>query len=190
MINSPKLETKKLMIKLLSLEHTPEIPSYYSRNKSFHAATDPKRPIDFYTLLHQEKSILQALDEYETGKSVKLVITYKDVPTEVIGSISLSQIFRGPFQACFLGFSLDETAQKKGLMFEALTSIIAYAFDELNLHRIMANHLIENRRSESLLKRLGFSVEGKANEYLFIAGAWRDHVLTSLINSNWKDTAP
>jgi ribosomal-protein-alanine N-acetyltransferase len=44
----------------------------------------------------------------------------------------------------------------------------------------MANYRPENERSGRLLQRLGFAREGYARDYLFIDGAWRDHVLTSL----------
>jgi len=53
-------------------------------------------------------------------------------------------------------------------------------FESLRLHRVQANHLPENLRSARLLQRLGFRVEGSAHAYLFINGAWRDHVLTAL----------
>jgi ribosomal-protein-alanine N-acetyltransferase len=57
----------------------------------------------------------------------------------------------------------------------------------LNLHRVMANYLPENERSARLLARLGFCIEGQANAYLQIAGAWRDHILTSLVNAQWHE---
>ena len=40
--------------------------------------------------------------------------------------------------------------------------------------------------SGNLLKRLGFVVEGYARDYLMINNQWQDHVLTSLINSQWE----
>jgi [ribosomal protein S5]-alanine N-acetyltransferase len=67
-------------------------------------------------------------------------------------------------------------------MFEALTVVIAYAFNDMGLHRIMANYIPTNERSGRLLRRLGFVVEGYARDYLFLAGNWQDHILTSLIN--------
>jgi ribosomal-protein-alanine N-acetyltransferase len=72
-------------------------------------------------------------------------------------------------------------------MSEALERAIRYLFDDLLLHRIEANHMPSNTRSAKLLARLGFEREGYARDYLFIDGAFRDHVLTSLTNRALRD---
>ena len=59
---------------------------------------------------------------------------------------------------------------------------LKYAFNELELNRVMANYMPGNERSGNLLKKLGFSEEGLAKKYLKINGRWEDHVLTSLVN--------
>ena len=103
-----------------------------------------------------------------------------------MGQCTFSGIARGPFQAAYLGYGLDHRAVGKGLMTEALQAAIRYCFDQLNLHRIMANYMPTNVRSADLLKRLGFVPEGYARDYLFLAGQWQDHILTSLTNASWK----
>jgi len=56
---------------------------------------------------------------------------------------------------------------------------------------VQANARPENARSLRLLDRLGFEREGYARQYLFIDGAWRDHVLTALRAPDWPvDRAP
>ena len=75
-------------------------------------------------------------------------------------------------------------------MYEAAKLAIHYALYELRLHRIMANYLPTNERSARLLRRLGFVVEGYARDYLYINGAWRDHILTSLTHSKWGEDLP
>ena len=70
-------------------------------------------------------------------------------------------------------------------MYEALETAIQYMFEQQNLHRIMANYMPSNEKSSALLKRLGFTIEGKAKKYLFINGCWEDHILTSLTNDQW-----
>ncbi|WP_209313631.1 GNAT family N-acetyltransferase [Jannaschia formosa] len=67
-------------------------------------------------------------------------------------------------------------------MSKILSAALAHVFDELDFHRVMANHLPENERSARLLSRIGFEREGYAKSYLKIAGRWRNHVLTSKPN--------
>ncbi len=69
-------------------------------------------------------------------------------------------------------------------MREILEAGINYAFEELKLHRIMANYIVENDRSGRLLASLGFETEGVAKSYLKINGRWQDHQLTSKLNPN------
>jgi ribosomal-protein-alanine N-acetyltransferase len=123
---------------------------------------------------------------FETGSAVMLFVFPKDDPTEVIGQVSYSSIVRGPADMCMVGYALAAKAQGHGYMQEALTASLAYVFEHLNLHRVMANFMPHNIRSNAVLRRLGFTVEGYARDYLFVDGEWRDHVLTSLTNPNWK----
>ena len=81
-----------------------------------------------------------------------------------------------------LGYSVDARAEGKGIMTEALTALVAFAFGSLELHRIQANYMPSNERSGRVLKKLDFDVEGYARDYLFLGGAWRDHILTARLN--------
>lgn len=103
-------------------------------------------------------------------------------PERVIGRINYTQIARGPFQSCMLGYAIDHAHEGRGLMREALEATIGHVFAVLKLHRIQANYVPGNVRSGRLLERLGFVREGLAKDYLFIDGAWRDHVLAARLN--------
>jgi ribosomal-protein-alanine N-acetyltransferase len=99
---------------------------------------------------------------------------------------SLTNIVRGPFQACYMGYSVSEKYQGKGLMKDLCLHVIDYAFNELGMNRVMANYMPDNHRSAALLTKLGFVKEGFAKNYLLINGNWEDHILTSLLNSHQK----
>ncbi len=124
-------------------------------------------------------------DHHEDRGLVLVAVAREDPRGPVLAEIQFSNVVRGAFQACHLGYKLDGACEGQGLMAEALTAAIAYVFEEMRLHRVMANHQPTNERSGRLLRRLGFVVEGYARDYLRIGGAWRDHVLTSLINERW-----
>ena len=116
---------------------------------------------------------------------VLLVKQEQRVP--IIGVANLSNIVRGAFQAAHLGYSIDARHEGQGYMHEALEGLIEYVFEDLGLHRIMANYQPTNTSSARLLERLGFVKEGHARQYLRIAGEWQDHVLTSLIRPEPAD---
>ena len=103
-----------------------------------------------------------------------------------IGDIALSEIVRGAFQACYLGYRIGAGYEGQGYVAESIARVVEYAFNALKLHRIMANYMPSNNRSAAVLRRCGFTVEGLARDYLRINGEWRDHVLTSRINPQWR----
>lgn len=102
----------------------------------------------------------------------------------LLGYLNFNEIVRGVFQACYMGYALAESAQGRGYMTEAARAGIDFIFKQVGLHRVMANYMPHNARSAAVLQRLGFTIEGTAREYLYLAGAWQDHVLTSLTNPN------
>lgn len=134
-----------------------------------------------------EKRLKKWIKECEDGKSVRFFIRPKDDSNKVIGFCNFTQIFHGAFQACYLGYKIDYEYEGKGLMFEALEASIKYVFEELSLHRLMANYMPINTRSAKLLYRLGFIIEGYAKNYLLINGQWEDHILTALSIEQWRN---
>ncbi|NBU20653.1 GNAT family N-acetyltransferase [bacterium] len=185
-METPVLETNRVIIKLLEPEISNLVLQYYLRNKESFAATESLRPSNFYTLAYWTEQAKKSLLEFKNDQAVRFCLFDKLHPDKMIGTVNFTQIFRGPFQACYLGYALDKKSEGKGLMTEALAKAIQYMFDELNLHRVMANYLPDNARSARVLEKLGFVIEGRAQKYLFINGDWREHILTSLTNDNWR----
>ena len=95
--------------------------------------------------------------------------------------ITVQSIVRGFFQSCSVGYWLAETAQGRGLATAALREVTELAFRDLRLHRIQAETLPHNERSQRVLRRLGFEAYGTAKSYLKIAGTWQDSNLYQLL---------
>ena len=147
---------------------------------------------DFFTEDFWADRLAFAVEEFHADRAVRFVLqpgdTHADaVAAPVWGTINYTNIVRGAFHACHLGYQVARAQQGQGLMAEALTVTNAFMFDAMRMHRIMANYRPENERSRRLLERLGFVREGLAREYLFIDGGWRDHVLTSLTHPAYDD---
>ena len=58
--------------------------------------------------------------------------------------VHLSQISRGVFLSCFLGYHMDQDFLRKGYMTEAVAAVVDYAFGPLGLHRVEANVMPRN----------------------------------------------
>jgi len=183
-----RIQTQNLILRLPELTDVPEILRYFKENESHLSAFDPKKPDGFYTESFWQTKILKHHEAFHADQSVRLYLFNSKNNTEILGTLEFSQIVRGPFQACYLGYGIAKKYEGKGLMYEGIKAAIDYAFGDLNLHRIMANHLPDNHRSAKLLQRLGFVRECVAQRYLRINGSWRDHVLNSLTNESWKET--
>lgn len=182
----PVIRTERLLLTLPPTETAPRMLVHLKENREHLSRWTPPTPAGYYTVPYWRERFISAREEFKRGQSMRLVLFSREESEEgdVIGVCNFSNIIRGAFHACYLGYHLDQRAEGRGLMQEALTAAIEYAFESLRLHRIMANYLPVNERSGNLLKRLGFVVEGYARDYLLIGGRWQDHILTSLTNPN------
>ncbi len=186
--SAPILDSKRLALRPLRAADVPRVVEFAKYNKEHFANSGPLPPSGYYSEQFWEEKAAE-LDEAEHhGISLHRLLYLRDSSDlRVVGKCAFSAIQRGPMQAAFLGYGLDQRFVGQGYMEEALRAIIPYVCGPLNLHRIMANYMPSNARSGAVLKRLGFEEEGLARNYLRINGQWRDHVLTSLTNENWVE---
>lgn len=176
------LQTERLELQPPDPSIDSHMLAYMLRNQAFLQEWDPLRTADYYTLETQQSLIMSDLLQMESGQLSKFCIYKRGAPHRMIGTVALSNIVRGVFQSCHLGYRLDQEEVNKGYMTEAVSRVISYAFDELKLHRIEANIMPRNTSSLKVVERLGFCPEGVARKYLRINGKWEDHIHMVLIN--------
>ena len=177
------LQTPRLLLAEPGPDDAPRLLAYAVENNDALAPWEMIRSDLYFTLDHWSKQTSVIRDQIRAGTRAQFLFLDKSAADgPLVGQCALTEIVRGPFQAAYLGYSLDRKAYGQGFMHEALSAVIDYAFDELKLHRIMANYMPSNGRSGRVLRRLGFTVEGYARDYLKIAGRWEDHILTALTN--------
>jgi ribosomal-protein-alanine N-acetyltransferase len=177
----PRLETDRLLLTVPPRSAAPRLVQYLLENREHFSRWSPRAGPDALTVPYWESRLEVARSECLNGRSAHFYLFRRgDEAGGIVGQCSFSEIVRGAFQACYLGYRIAAREEGQGLMEEALRAAIPWALDALSLHRIMANYVPTNERSGRLLRKLGFTVEGYARDYLFIDGAWRDHVLTSI----------
>ncbi len=120
--------------------------------------------------------VFWARKTYESGKGLPLFIIRRDDQV-LLGAITLDNIRRGPSVSATLGYWIGAEYARLGYMSDAIEALTHYAFTQLDLSRLEAATLPENKASRGLLEKTGFKYEGVAQSYLQIAGRWRTHVL-------------
>jgi ribosomal-protein-alanine N-acetyltransferase len=183
----PRIVTERLTIAIPEPPLAREMLAYQKRNAAHFTRWTPPRPQAFYSIEYWERRLESYVEEWRKGRAARFALHEKGAPDVIVGTCGLSEISLGAFRGCLLGYGIDEASQGKGLMLEAVTAVVRFAFDVLRLHRVMANYMPTNEHSGALLKRAGFTVEGYARDYLFIDGRFRDHVLAAITNTALDD---
>jgi len=184
--------TERLVLRASESAFAQAAADFYCRNREAHARWNPPLSDSMFSVEGQRQRLTDAVSAATAGTGFGWWLFAPDAPNVALGQIHLSQITRRAFHNAMLGYAIDAAHEGRGLMREALAAAVADAFGpRLRLHRVQANVRPENIRSLALLSRLGFEREGLAREYLFIDGAWRDHVMTAKLNPQWPaDEAP
>ncbi len=150
-------------------------------SRSFHRRWEPLPPRGLPAVCPQRFAMFRKRSELNERL---LICRLED--GALAGTISLSQIVRGPFQSAFLGYWIGAPFQRRGYMSEAVSLILRHAFRTLKLHRVEANIIPSNAASIGLIRRAGFRSEGVARRYLKIAGRWQDHEHWVVLAEEWR----
>ncbi|MFN2588791.1 MAG: GNAT family N-acetyltransferase [Actinomycetota bacterium] len=150
-----------------------EMVAVLQRNRAFLAPFEPVRPEADFTLAGQRAALRALEDARAAGTTYGFAI--RTASGELVGMITLSQVFRKSFQSCYLGYWVAEEHNGRGFATRAVELAVDHAFDDLALHRVQANVMTKNPRSARVLQKAGFRREGLALRYLQIAGRWEDH---------------
>lgn len=154
-------------------EHVPALVAAYRRNAEHLAPYEPRRSPAFFTEDGQAGVVAAQLASVAQGHSVAWVLTFAG---DVVGRFNLNNVVRGALCSAALGYWVDAQHQGRGLATRAAEAGCEVA-RALGLHRVEAGTLVHNTASQRVLEKAGFERYGLAPKYLFIAGAWQDHVL-------------
>ena len=84
-----------------------------------------------------------------------------------------------------IGITISHLQQKKGFAKEAMLSILAFLFEEKNLHRVVETVDTENTASINLLESVGFKQEGHFIENIYFKGKWGSEFQYAMLKREW-----
>ncbi|MGD8190806.1 GNAT family N-acetyltransferase [Brevibacillus ginsengisoli] len=180
-----KLIAEHIHIRPLGIEDAEELLELRMVNREFLRPFEPIQTEAHYTLDVQREIISKSSHDWEQGMSYGFGVFQNDT-NELIGRVNLSNVVRGAWQSCTLGYFMDHHQNGQGFMTEAVRLVLEFAFEHNNLHRVQAAVMPRNLPSIRVIEKSGFLFEGLAKYYLHINGVWEDHNVYSLTREFWK----
>ncbi len=177
----PVLRTKRLVLR----EVTSKDAQWYFRHFNIWEIVDGQEypgPKDLKTARRELK--LYFTDNFANDTGIRWGITLKG-SDELIGSAGLYKWIKKTSQV-ETGYDLDPKYWDQGIMTEAMTAIVQYAFQVMKVNRIEALVSPRNKGSLELVRRLGFRKEGTLREHDFYDGKFTDDFLFSLLKRDWR----
>ena len=176
------LKTKKVDLRAPHYSDFDQWRHLRENSKTFLELWEPKRGNDFFKRKAFNNRVRWAKKSSQADQAYQFFIF--DKTQTLLGSITIENIRKGPSNAATLGYWLGKEHTGKGFMREAVLTIIDFSFNTLNISRLEAATLPENKSSRGLLERVGFKYEGVGQSYLQINGRWRNHVLYGLLRND------
>lgn len=121
--------------------------------------------------------------ELAEGKHLRLGTFLRD-SDRLIGTCSLFHLVTQSRRA-ELGYGIKREHWRHGYMYEAVSSVIRYAFGNLGLNRLEADIDPRNIGSARSLEKLGFVREGHLRERWIVGNEVSDSVIYGLLAKDW-----
>jgi RimJ/RimL family protein N-acetyltransferase len=177
LLHSPRLVVRNFkdsdLESFLSYRNDPEVAKYqgwslpYTREQA--------------TKLVEEMKDMHAPKQ---GRWLQLAVEFKETG-EMIGDLGCFINSEDARQAV-IGFTIAPNHWRKGYAVEAVFCLLEFLFDDLDLHRVVADCDAENTGSWRTLDKLGFRREAYFVESLFFKGAYASEYHYGMLQREWR----
>lgn len=178
----PVLETKRLVLRQVTLEEAPWYFEHFNTREIIEGQ-DHGGPRNLSEARAELK--LYFVDVFRLKRGIRWGITIRG-DEKLVGSAGFYKWVQPEGYQAEMGYDLNPAYWGRGIMTEALETIIQYGFDHMRLHRIEVLIPHHNRRSQKLVRGLGFKREGVLRDHYFIEGRFADDVIFSLLKAEWE----
>lgn len=175
----PTLETPRLILRKLDMRDAADMFDY---------SRDPqvaKHVLwDAHTSISESRGYIRyMIRKYRSGEPSSWGIVEK-LSGRVVGTIGYMW-YQKDNNSCEIGYSLARACWNRGYMTEALTEVIRYSFENLRLHRVEAQHEVDNGASGAVMRKCGMTKEGTLRGRLYNKGRYVDVDLYSILREDY-----
>jgi len=175
----PLIETGRVALRWISKADTDAFYNIYSHLEVMRYWSTPP-------LVDRDKaaSMISEIQESWKSRSVLKWGIARRSDDQLIGSVTLFNL-DFTHRRAEIGYALGREFWGLGYMNEALTALLSYAFETLELDRLEADVDPRNAASIKTLERLGFQKEGYLRERWQVAGEIQDSLFYGLLRREW-----
>jgi len=87
-----------------------------------------------------------------------------------------------------IGYIFKASGEGQGFATEAAQRMVAWCFEELDVHRVVGRIEARNIKSERVLQRLGMRKEAHLIQNEWVKGEWNDEVIYAITEPEWRAT--
>ena len=174
----PEIRTNRLLLRRVVKEDAAAILELRSLDATMQYIDREK-----LTSPEEALALIQTInDSVDSNNGINWAITLIDEPQVLIGTIGFWRITKQHYRA-EAGYMLHPRYWNKGIMKEALQTVIRFGFDTMQLHSIEAHINPGNAASAALLEKTGFIREAYFKEDYYFRGSFIDTAIYSLLVS-------
>lgn len=175
------LNTHRLLLREIQIDDGTALNAIESNEQVTRYQTfDPRTPED--TRAHIQRAIKQQSDSPRLFYDLAIVLL--DSKT-LIGRCGLG-MFRPEHFEAGIWYELGIEHWGKGYASEAVSALLPFVFNELRLHRLVADCDPRNEASCRLVRKLGFKLEGTHRENYWLKGEWCNTEIYAMLRSDWR----
>lgn len=180
LFSMPTLETPRLILRRIAMSDAKDIFAYSCDEE-----------VARHVLWSAQKSVGEAKDycrfmmrKYKNDEPSSWGIIEK-ATGRLVGTIGFMDYSEDNASA-EVGYSLARWLWNGGYMTEALSCVIDYAFENMELNRIEAQHELTNPSSGRVMEKCGMRKEGVLRQRLYNKGKFVDVALYAIVRSDWR----
>lgn len=130
-----------------------------------------------------EAWIERASAEIAQGSGAPFVVLRRQ-GSVLIGNVGLR--IEAEHRRAELGYWIGVPHWGQGYASEASLAVLRFAFEELGLHRVFANHFRRNPASGRVLEKLGMTYEGRMRSHVLKWDSFEDLECYGILQSDWR----
>lgn len=168
----PHVETEEIVVRKILLDDLDRLYEIYSNENLFRHSPmmlKKKRETVANMIGHFKR-------DFNKNKMIMLGIALKKAPDDLVGTFELFD-YNQEVNMITVGYRLNEQVWGQGIVTKALEAMTDYLFNDVGINRIQAFVMPANIKSQNVLIRNGFTMEGTIRQGYI----WKGHGVVDLI---------